>query len=143
MIRRSLYEYQPEEFELERASNVYLMSLVAIVIGLPFPIINLLATFGFYLLNRKGTHFVRWHCTQALLSQLLLAIVNAIAMYWTFSILFGPYTVGSEYLSYCMTVVLLNILEFIITIATAIYVRKGVHIRWLYFSAQTDLIVRK
>ena len=34
----------PCEDEKERASNCYVMSLVAVMIGLPMPIINLLAT---------------------------------------------------------------------------------------------------
>ena len=36
--------YKPAEHELEAASNSYLMSLLAVMAGLPFPIINLLAT---------------------------------------------------------------------------------------------------
>ena len=64
--------YKPAEHELEAASNSYLMSLLAVMAGLPFPIINLLATAVFYLANRHRTYFVRWHCTQALVSQLPL-----------------------------------------------------------------------
>lgn len=40
--------YKPAEHELEAASNSYLMSLLAVMAGLPFPIINLLATAVFY-----------------------------------------------------------------------------------------------
>ena len=36
--------YKPAEHELEAASNSYLMSLLAVMAGLPFPIINLLAS---------------------------------------------------------------------------------------------------
>ena len=46
-------------------------------------IINLLATLIFYLGNRKGTYFVRWHCTQALLSQLSLLFMNSFGFWWT------------------------------------------------------------
>ena len=48
----------PYEDEKERASNCYVMSLVAVMIGLPMPIINLAATGIFYLMSRKGTFFV-------------------------------------------------------------------------------------
>ena len=34
----------PYEEEKERASNCYVMSLVAVMVGLPMPIINLAAT---------------------------------------------------------------------------------------------------
>jgi hypothetical protein len=143
MIKKSSYFYEPHEYELERASNGYLMSVVAIVIGLPFPIINLLATWGFYLMNRKSSHFVRWHCMQALLSQLFIAIFNIIFFYWTVSILFGPDSVNSLYLSYGLTVIMMNLIEFTIAIVTAIYVRRGMHVRWLYFAVQADLLIKK
>jgi len=66
MNRKFIYE--PGEHEAEKASNSYLMSLVALITGILLPIINLLATFIFYMGNRKGTYFVRWHCMHALLT---------------------------------------------------------------------------
>jgi len=47
MITYSTFSYKPFESELERASNSYLMSLVALIGGLPMPIFNLLATLFF------------------------------------------------------------------------------------------------
>ena len=41
------FAYEPSEHEAEKASNSYLMSLIAIIAGLPLPIINLLATLIF------------------------------------------------------------------------------------------------
>ena len=70
MISNTNFYYKPNDSELERASNSYLMSLVAVIGGLPLPILNLLASIFFYLGNRKSTPFVKWHCTQALVSQL-------------------------------------------------------------------------
>ena len=40
--------------DMERASYAYVMSLIAVVIGLPMPIINLIATGIFFLMSRKG-----------------------------------------------------------------------------------------
>lgn len=79
--------YKPAEHELEAASNSYLMSLLAVMAGLPFPIINLLATAVFYLANRHRTYFVRWHCTQALVSQLPLFCTNSVLFWWTVGLL--------------------------------------------------------
>ena len=76
MISNGKFSYQPHDSEMERASNSYLMSLVAVIGGLPLPIFNLLATFFFYLGNRKSTSYVKWHCTQALISQLGLFFFN-------------------------------------------------------------------
>ena len=88
MINVIKFAYQPGEHEAEKASNSYLMSLIAIIAGLPLPIINLIATIIFYLGNRKGTFFVRWHCTQALLSQLSIFLINSYGFWWTVSIIF-------------------------------------------------------
>lgn len=54
MIQNSNFVYQPTDHESEKASNSYLMSLVALVAGLPLPIINLIATFFFLLLIEKA-----------------------------------------------------------------------------------------
>ena len=88
MIQETTFAYKPGEHEREKASNSYLMSLVALIAGLPLPIINLLATLFFYIANRKGTYFVRWHCTQALFSQLALLGINSGSFWWTISIIF-------------------------------------------------------
>jgi hypothetical protein len=88
MIQIKSFAYEPGEHESEKASNSYLMSLIAVMVGLPLPIINLIATFIFYLGNRKGTYFVRWHCTQALLSQFSLLFINSFGFWWTVSIFF-------------------------------------------------------
>src|SRR6188768_251444 len=91
------FPYVPGEHEAEKASNSYLMSLMAAIAGLPLPIVNLIATLVFYMNNRKGTYFVRWHCTQALLSQLSLLFINSFGFWWTISVLFGDETFSNSY----------------------------------------------
>ncbi len=134
--------YQPGEHEAEKASNSYLMSLVAVLAGLPLPILNLLATLFFFLANRKGTYFVRWHCIQALLSQLSLLFMNSFGFWWTISIIFTDEKVSSNYIAYIITVLLFNIIEFIATINTAIKTRKGIHVSWWFYGDLTDLICK-
>ena len=56
MIEVKEFDYKPGDHEAEKASNSYIMSLVAVVAGLPLPIINLLATLIFYMGNREGTY---------------------------------------------------------------------------------------
>lgn len=142
MISIEKFEYTPYEDEAEKASNSYLMSLIAIMAGLPLPIVNLIATFIFYLGNRKGTYFVRWHATQALLSQFSLLIMNSVAFWWTIDIIIQDSQITSHYISYMMTVFLFNLGEFIATIFTAIQTRKGIHIRWWFYSDLTDFICK-
>ncbi len=137
-----LAEYASNDMEREKASNGYLMSLLAVMVGLPLPIVNLLASVIFYFSNRKSTLFVRWHCTQTLVSQLTLLIVNAIGFSWTMSIIFGDNMLSNEYIGYVITIFTFNVIEFIFTINAAIKVRKGQHVEWWFWGPLTDLICR-
>jgi len=134
--------YEPHEYEVEKASNSYLASLIALTVGLPFPIVNLLATLIFFLGNRKSTYFVRWHCTQALLTQLSLLLINSFGFWWTLSIIFGSGTVDNKFISYIITILIFNLIEFIATIYTAIKIRKGVHLEWWFFGDVTNLLCK-
>lgn len=143
MIKEKHFSYEPGEHECEKASNSYLMSLIAVMVGLPLPIINLIATLIFYLGNRKGTYFVRWHCTQALLSQLSMLFVNSFGFWWTISILFTEEPITNKYIAYMLAALFFNLTEFIATIYTAIQTRKGKHIEWWFYGDLTHLICKK
>ncbi len=135
------FVYTPNDMETERASNGYLMSLLALMVGMPLPIINLLASLIFYFSNRKSTYFVRWHCTQTLVSQLTLLICNSVGFSWTMAIIFGPKHITNAYISYVITIFLFNLTEFIFTINAAIRTRKGLHVHWWFWGTLTDLLV--
>jgi len=142
MTQETTFTYKPTEHEKEKASNSYLMSLVAVIAGLPLPIINLLATFFFYIGNRKSTYFVRWHCIQALLSQIVLLFANSYSFWWTVSILFSDEKATNNYFAYLFTVIVFNILEIISTIYCAVQTRKGKHVSVFFFGEVTNLICR-
>ncbi|HEX5668981.1 MAG TPA: DUF4870 domain-containing protein [Chitinophagaceae bacterium] len=135
--------YSPTEHEAEKASNSYLMSLVAAIAGLPLPIINLIATFIFYMGNRRGTYFVRWHSTQALLSQFSLLFMNSFGFWWTVSIMFSDAVITNYYIAYVITVLLFNLAELIATIYSAIRTRKGEHVQWWLYGDLTNMICRR
>ena len=143
MISNSTFYYRPNESELERASNSYLMSLVAVIGGLPLPILNLLASIFFYSGNRKSTPFVKWHCTQNLLSQFGLFFLNSTGFWWTVSIVFDDEKVTNYYVGYMITLVLFNLVEFISTIILASKTRKGIHAELFLFSDLTNLMIKK
>ena len=142
MINVTSFPYEPGEHETEKASNSYLMSMIALVAGLPIPIINLIATFIFYMGNKRGTYFVRWHCTQALLSQFSLLLINSYGFWWTISIIFSPETISNGYIAYIISLVIFNLTEFIATIYTAIQTRKGIHVEWWFYGSVTNLICK-
>ncbi len=142
MMKQEKINYLPNDDEAETASNSYLMSLIAIIVGLPLPIINLIATLIFFLNNRKSTYFVRWHCTQALLSQLTMLFVNSYGFWWTISVLFTDESITSKYISYMLVLFVFNIAEFILTLIAAIKTRKGIHVEWFFFGSITNLICK-
>lgn len=134
--------YQPCDEERERASFSYVMSLVAVVIGLPMPIINLLATGIFYLMSRRKSFYVRWHCMQALISQVPLFVMNNILFWWTVRILLCWNDLSSAYITYFIVVNTYNVFDCIETIRSAVQTRKGRLHRWWMYGALTDAICR-
>ncbi|MEX2232773.1 MAG: DUF4870 domain-containing protein [Cyclobacteriaceae bacterium] len=142
MSENIAFPYKPDDYEAEKASNSYLMSVVAVIAGLPLPIINLVATGIFFLGNRKGTYFVRWHCTQALLSQLTVLVMNSAGFYWTLSIIFGDKSYNNDYIAYMITIVLFNLVEFVATVYAAIETRKGRHVELWFFGPLTETICK-
>jgi hypothetical protein len=134
---------ETNEYEQERASNIYLMSLAIVIAGLPFPIINFLATFFMYLSNRSGSYFIRWHSLQALLSQGVIVLLNASGIIWTMSVIFGQEKLSNSYIAFILTIVLFNLGELAGTIYAAIQTRKGQHVEFWFFGPLTDLICKK
>ena len=142
MIQIKKFSYQPGEHEAETASSSYLMSLITIIVGLPLPIVNLIAALIFYLGNRKSTYFVRWHCTQALLSQLSMLFINSYGFWWTVSIIFTEESIKSTYIAYIIAAIIVNLTEFVATIYTAIQTRKGIHVEWWFYGTLTNIICK-
>lgn len=142
MLNIQEFAYKPHDGEAEKASNSYVMSLIALMVGMPLPIINLIATFIFFIGNRQSTYFVRWHSTQALLSQISVLIINSVAFTWTIQIFVFGHDISNLYIGYILTALLYNLTEFIITIYTAIQVRKGTHIEWFLYGPMSNNLVR-
>lgn len=158
---------QPHPHELEQASNSYLMAVVSVMAGVPLPIINVIASFIFYLSYRKASYFVRWHCIQSILAQAVMIPFNAFAMAWTLNIIFNEYPLGTWFLPhryyintsipdgffnteisvyywlYIILVIIFNLAEFITVIITASEVRKGKNVRWFLIASLTDALTSK
>lgn len=143
MIKTTTFPYAPGMHEVERASNSYLMSLVAFMAGMPLPIVNLVASVFFFFGNRKGTYFVRWHCTQALVSQLSIFFLNSYGFWWIVSIVFWNGQATNSFFAYVIMLFLVNLTEFIATIYTAIQTRKGIHVEWWFYGNLTHLLCKK
>lgn len=156
----------PNEFD--QAANSYLMAVVAVIAGLPLPIVNLIASFGYYMAKRKSSYFVRWHAIQAVLAQLVLVPFNALGWAWTLSVvlrtdLFGHWAeqgnehyiydgtplpelfegISYKYWLFISLILFINIFEFFAVIYTASRVRKGHNVRWFIIANIADALCSK
>ena len=133
MIEETTPKPQICDEDAEKASFAYLMSTIVLIVGLPFPIINMIATIIFYIANRKKTYFVRFHCLQSMLSQIFVIAMNTVGIWWTVSVIFWSSQITDAYLAYMITIGGFNILEFIASLYAAIMTRKKQDVRFWFF----------
>lgn len=130
----------------EDGMGAYLMMFASLGIGLPLPIINLIAAIVYYFVNRKKSRFVHFHTLQSLISQLPTSILNAIGVFWTFSLLFKQSDVllveetsdlvelfPNMYVGYLIMVVVANLIYIIFSIIAASRAYKGRFYYMLFF----------
>ncbi len=135
MVHKASFSYRPSFEECEKASYAYVISTVVVFVALPIPIAALLATFFYYVANRRATTFVRWHAIQSLLSQVVLFVFNSTALWWFLSRYFFEKPIPNLFFYYLGVVVILNILEFSFSVYSAVLVRKGQHVTWPLFES--------
>lgn len=119
---------QPDEIperEKEDAMAAYLMMFASLAIGLPIPLFNLVASFVYYLVNRKTSPFVGFHALQSLLSHLPVVFVNAGLVAWLVVAIVGPAGFHGMFFAYLIFTVLLNLLYITISIVALVHARKG------------------
>jgi len=120
---------QPEEIperEKEDAMGAYLMMFAAVAIGLPLPVINLIASIIYYFINRKKSRFIHFHSLQALISNIPTTIINWVAVIWGVTILFREdWHVTQEFWAYLIFAGLSTFIYFIINIIAAFKARQG------------------
>ncbi|MDR1919761.1 MAG: DUF4870 domain-containing protein [Tannerellaceae bacterium] len=140
-----MMDYSPpiREDEAEKASFAYLMSTIVLIVGLPMPIINMIATVIFYLANRRRSYFVRFHCLQSMLSQMLIVAMNSVGVWWTISILLDRKPLSNYYIAYIIIILVINIMEFVASLYAAVQTRKGIDVRFWFFGTLTEVVCRK
>lgn len=137
---------QPDEIpvrEREDAMGAYLMMFAAVAIGLPLPIINLIAAVIYYFVNRKKSRFIHFHSLQSLLSQIPTTIINWVAVIWAVTIFFTDTTLSDEFWAYVIFAGVSTLLYFIISMIAAYHARQGKMYYFLFFGKIAyDLVFR-
>lgn len=124
---------QPDEIperEKEDAMAAYLMMFASLAIGLPIPLFNLVASFVYYLVNRKTSRFVAFHALQSLLSHIPIVLLNAGLVAWLVVILASAARFTPGFFWYLLFTAALNALYIVISIIALVHARKG---RFYYF----------
>ncbi len=127
---------QPQEIsirEKEDAMGAYLMMFASVAVGLPLPIINLVAAVVYYYINRSKSKFVHFHSLQSLLSQLPTSILNGVAVIWTVRNFFVYDDFSQNYWGFIIMVGIANLLYFIFSIIAAYHARKGHFYYFIFF----------
>jgi uncharacterized membrane protein len=121
---------QPEEIperEKEDAMGAYLMMFASLAIGLPIPLVNILASVIYFFVNRKNGTFVAFNCLQALLTHVPVVLVNAGVVGWLVGILVVPPhdNFVPAFFWFLLFAVLLNITYIVWSIIALVHARKG------------------
>lgn len=138
---------QPDEIaerEKEDAMGAYLMMFAAVAIGLPLPIINLIASIIYYFVNRKKSRFIHFHCLQALLTQIPTTVINWVAVAWGVTILVSDTVSATQmFWAYVVFAGVCTFLYFIVSIIAAYKARQGKMYYFLVFGAWAYQIAYK
>jgi uncharacterized membrane protein len=121
---------QISEREKEDAMGAYLMMFAAWGLGLPMPLLNLLAAVIYHMINRKKSPFVAFHSLQSLLTQVMVSLLNAGLIAWTIMLLGPRYEANRYYFTYLVFVLLWNLGYMVFSIIACVQARKG---RFYYF----------
>ena len=127
---------QPEEIaerEKEDAMGAYLMMFAAVAVGLPLPIINLIASVVYYFVNRKKSRFIHFHCLQALLSQIPTTLINWVVVIWAVRIFFTDLTLNNTFWAAVVFAGVSTLIYFVIGIIAAYKARQGKMYYLLFF----------
>ena len=124
---------QPHELsdrEKEDATGSYLMMFATTAIGLPLPIVNMIATIVYYFVNRDKGRFVKFHTLQSLYSQLPVSLINSYGIIWAIVNLVKGNPFTNVFWGYAITAGIINLVYFIFSIIGAVRAHKG---RMYYF----------
>jgi uncharacterized membrane protein len=113
--------------EKDDAMASYLMMFASWAVGLPLPLVNLIASVVYYAVNRKASKFVAFHSLQSLLSQVPVSLLNAGVVGWGIGLLVkGDAGDGLRpFLGYVFFVVAVNILYLVFSIIALVQANKG------------------
>ena len=119
---------QPSEVsekERDDALGSYLMMFASLAVGVPIPLLNLVASVIYFLVNRKTSAFVAFHALQALLAHIPVVLLNAGAVTWLVANLVTHAAFWGRFLWYLLFVGIVNLVYIVWSIVALIHASKG------------------
>lgn len=121
---------QLDATEKQKASLAYVISLIIVIASLPLPIAGFLATLGYAKVQQKYSNFVRFHCWQAVLSQLVLLVFTSVFWGWSIQILMSSQEITNKYLYFAAFLIIFILIESVFAIVSAYQIEQGKHPKW-------------
>ena len=127
---------QPEEIEVrvrEEAMGSYFMMFATTAMGLPLPLLNLVAAVIYYYVNRDKGKFVQFHTLQSLYSQIPVTLLNSGLVAWTIVNFAKDQDFTSFYWGYLIMCATAGLMYFIFSLVGAVRARKGIFYYFIFF----------
>lgn len=127
---------QPDEIDVrvrEDAMGAYFMMFATTAMGLPLPILNLVAAIIYYYVNRDKGRFVRFHTLQSLYSQIPVTLLNTGLVAWTIVNFAKDLDFTGFYWGYLVMTAAADLVYFIFSLVGAVKARKGIFYYFVFF----------
>jgi uncharacterized membrane protein len=127
---------QPEEIsirEKEDAMGAYFMMFATLAVGLPFPLLNIIAAVIYLLLNKDKSRYVFFHSLQSLYSQIPVSVLNGILVIWLVISLIPHPDFTREFISFAIMCGAVNIVYITFSIIAAVKARRGIFYYFVFF----------
>jgi uncharacterized membrane protein len=127
---------QPDEIEIrvkEDAMGAYFMMFATAAMGLPLPLLNLVAAIIYYYVNRDKGKFVQFHTLQSLYSQIPVTLLNSGLVAWTIVNFATDHDFTSWYWGYLIMTAAADLVYFIFSLVGAVRARKGFFYYFIFF----------
>lgn len=113
--------------------GAYFMMFATAALGLPLPILNLVAAVIYYYVNRDKGRFVQFHTLQSLYSQIPVTLLNSGLLAWTIVNFVRDFEFSSIYWGYLAMTVAADLVYFIFSLVGAVKARNGIFYYFVFF----------
>jgi uncharacterized membrane protein len=127
---------QPDEIskrEKEDGSGAYLMMFATTAIGLPLPIVNMIASIVYYFVNRTKGRFVKFHALQSMYSQFPISIINNYLVIWAIVNFVHKHPFTNVFWGLAIAAGVFNIVYLIFSIIGAVRAYRGQFYYFMFF----------